>query len=364
MLDTLMEVSPDLILVVDRRGVIRRVGPQVTPLLHYEPAELIGQPVEVLVPEATRAAHVALRTTRFAAEDEQRPMGRPLALRARRKDGRLVPVDISLRPWDGDGEPCVLAVIRDVSHLVAAQRSAEKHARDLKALNARLSDFAHVIAHDLKAPLRGMAYHVEWLRDELLSDASDDARLALDRLQVLTDRMASLIDGVLRFSRAGLGPVDPAEPIDIEALLAELATTLAVPKGFTINAAGEMPQVLAWKTGLGQVLTNLVVNAFTHHDRPAEGHVTLSVAPAGPFHRFTVTDDGPGVAPEDRKLIFELFETGGRDATAGHGTGVGLAIVAALVGRVGGGIEVEDAPGGGTCFHFTWPRDTEEECHG
>ncbi len=354
MLEQLVTLSPDVAIVADAAGRICQVSPHVRGLLGYAPDALIGQPVEVLVPEALRARHAAHRD---AAEARDRgPMSQRPDLRARAADGRLVPVDIALRPLTYEGRPYVLAVLRDIRHLRRLQRQLERHAQALEAANEQLEDFAHVVAHDLKAPLRAMRFHAALVDEALGEQTSVDALASLGRIQLLSTRMAALIDGVLQYARVGLGPADDRSWVDPRDLITEIIESLVVPADFRLEVAAGLPAVYAPRTALRQVFANLIGNAIDHRGGPG-GRLTIRATVAEDAVRFDFTDDGPGVPPDDRARIFNLFETGEGRAAATGGGGIGLAIVRQIVERHGGRVDVRPNATRGTTFWFTWPRE-------
>lgn len=354
MLEQLVTLSPDVAIVTDATGQVCQVSPHVRDLLGYAPEALIGRPVEVLVPAARRAAHVAHR--RATGPDTLRRMSQRPDLHAVAADGRLVPVDIALRPLTHEGRPYVLAVLRDVGHLRRLQRELERQAHALTSANEQLEAFAHVVAHDLKAPLRAMRFHAALVEEGLGDSPPADAVASLNRIQVLSDRMAVLIDGVLRYARVGLAADDEPGWVDLRALVADVVECRLVPAGFTIEVADDLPRVRGCPLELRQIFANLIGNALDHHDGGA-GRLTIrAVADDGQL-RFEFADDGPGVPPEDRARIFNLFETGEGRASAGAGSGIGLAIVRRIVERHGGRVDVRPNAMRGSTFWFTWPRE-------
>ncbi len=354
MLEQLVTLSPDVAIVTDATGQVCQVSPHVRDLLGYAPEELIGRPVEVLVPAPLRAAHVEHR--RAAGPDTLRRMSQRPDLHAVAADGRLVPVDVALRPLTYQGRPYVLAVLRDGEHLRRLQQDLERQTRALTAVNEQLEAFAHVVAHDLKAPLRAMRFHAALVEETLGEAASAEAVGSLDRIQVLSERMTLLIDGILQYARVGLAADAPRAQVDTRALITEVVESRLVPAEFRIEVADDLPAVRACPLELRQVLTNLIGNAIDH--RAGEtGRLTIRAALVDGQVRFEFVDDGPGVPPEDRARIFNLFETGEGRASAGGGSGIGLAIVRRIVERHGGRVDVHPNATRGSTFWFTWPRE-------
>ncbi len=354
MFDELMELCPDGVIAVDESGVIREANQAMEALLGYPVAALVGQPVEVLVPDRARGEHRSQRRS-FTRSGEQRPMGTAGEIRARHASGEEVPVDVMLRPTSQAGRPMTIAVVRDIRHLVAMRDRLARYADHLTVLNRRLDEFAHTIAHDLKAPLRAMRYHADWLHEELGAQAVGETAESLQRMAALSERMAAMVDGVLEYARVGrqVGRVDEVE---MSRLVRGVVELLDVPPDFHIDVEEDMPVFRTCAVPLRQVLANLLGNAVWHHDRP-DGRVRMRCEETtGSHYLFSVSDDGPGIPPEDHERIFELFERAVPERSGG--TGVGLAIVRKVIESVGGHLELESSQEGST-FRFSWPRVLE-----
>ena len=223
----------------------------------------------------------------------------------------------------------------------------------LEDRNRELDQFAYVTSHDLKAPLRGIANLSQWIEEDLGDQATEDIRKQLDLLRGRVHRMEALIDGILQFSRVGRVQSD-LEQVDVDALLHEVVDLLGAPPEYTVEIGPNMPTLTTERVRLQQVFANLLGNAVKHRGRP-DGHASVSVSDAGKMFKFTVSDDGPGIAPQYHDRIFVIFQTlAPRDTV--EGSGLGLSLVKKIVESQGGRIWVESAEGQGATFHFTWPK--------
>lgn len=235
----------------------------------------------------------------------------------------------------------------------AMLRQIEKRQQELERSNRDLDQFAYVASHDLKAPLRAISTLSEWIDEDLTGDASDETREQLKLLRGRVRRMERLIDGILAYSRVGRKEAD-LEEVDVEQLVLEAFELLGPPPGFRIVIGSGMPRLFTRKIRLQQVFSNLLSNAIKYHDKEA-GTIAVSVAPAGSYYQFTVTDDGPGIAPEYHDKVFLIFHTlQPRDDH--ESTGIGLAVVKKILEDQGGTITLQSSEGSGTTFHFTWPN--------
>jgi signal transduction histidine kinase len=224
--------------------------------------------------------------------------------------------------------------------------------------NEELDQFAYVASHDLKAPLRGIANLATWLEEDLAGAITPAAREHLVLLRGRVQRMEALIDGILQYSRAGRVGTD-TERVDVAALLREIIELLAPPADVTIVVGREFPVLDAERVPLQQVFLNLLANAIKY-TRRAGAIIRVDAAMADGAWTFSVTDNGPGIAPEFHDRIFGIFQTlEPRDKV--EGTGIGLSVVKKIVESRGGHVTLESAVAAGATFRFTWPERPIEE---
>ncbi|WP_164018989.1 GAF domain-containing protein [Pyxidicoccus trucidator] len=232
-------------------------------------------------------------------------------------------------------------------------REAQRLIRALEQSNQDLDQFAYVTSHDLKAPLRGIANLSQWLEEDLGAALGADSKKHLELMRRRVHRMEALIDGILQYSRAGRVRGKP-ELMDVGKVLHELIELVAPRPPAVLEVEGELPALYSERVPFQQVLMNLITNALKHARRE-DARVVVSAAEDGELCRFTVTDNGPGIAPEFHERIWGIFQTlEARDKV--EGTGIGLAVVKKVVESRGGRAWVESSPGAGAKFHFTWPR--------
>jgi signal transduction histidine kinase len=216
-----------------------------------------------------------------------------------------------------------------------------------------LEQFAYVTSHDLKAPLRGIANLAAWLEEDLRGKLTDTTREQLGLLRDRVWRMNALIEGLLEYSRIGRTAHSMAS-VDTGELLTEVIDSLSPPDGFIIDVAANMPTLYTDRLHLYQVFSNLIGNSIKH-GKGEQGHVGVTVHDQGEYYEFTVTDDGPGIAPEYHDKVFMVFQTLAVN-DYGSNTGIGLALVKKIVQEHGGSITLESEKGNGATFRFSWPR--------
>jgi signal transduction histidine kinase len=227
----------------------------------------------------------------------------------------------------------------------------ERRTEELARSNAELDEFAHVVSHDLKAPLRGISSLAAWIAGDCAGILPAESREHLALLEERARRMGRLIDGVLRYSLVGQRPV-ALEAVDSAAVAEEVVDSLVPPAGVVLRIEGPLPTVRYDRTQLTQVLQNLVQNAVQHLGKPSGEVVVACRERAGDFE-FCVRDDGVGIPPVHLERIFRPLHA--LDPEQGT-TGVGLAIVRKIVRMHGGSVAVDSSVGRGTEFRFTIPK--------
>jgi signal transduction histidine kinase len=238
----------------------------------------------------------------------------------------------------------------------------QQKAEALGESNADLERFAYVASHDLKTPLRGIGDLTSYLEEDLedylkAPGANPDVARNFARLRLQTHRMENLIQGILEYSRVG-GRAEPLSKIDVNAVLDEQRQQLAVD-AHQLLADGDLPVLESYPVRFGQVMSNLIGNAFKYHHDRDNAVVRVSCKASADFYEFSVTDNGPGIDPKFHARIFEVFQSlQSKDQV--ESTGIGLAIAKKSVETLGGAITVDSAPGAGTTFRFTWPCNTVE----
>lgn len=347
---SVVESAPYGMLLADARGTITIANRRVCEMFGYASDEMLGQPVEMLLPERHRVEHVAQRDA-YSDAPRLRSMGSGRDLTGRRKDGREFPVEVGLSSVQTVDGPMAVAAIVDIT----CRKRAEL---DLREANAQLEEFTNVVSHDLKSPIRGVASLLEWIREDLGEAPPEAVVRNLDRMETRVNRMERLIEDLLIYARAGRRTTR-TERINVPQLVREVAELDPLPAGMRLTMDIRVDEIEGARTPLATVLRNLYSNAVKHHDK-ADGQIAIEAREEGCHCVFSVTDNGPGIPETAQARVFRLFQT--LTATQRKGTGLGLAVAKRLVEHHGGRIELtsRNEPRGCT-FRVYWPRFTRSD---
>ena len=355
--ERLFELSPDAIALVDGEGRIRRVNGQARSMFGYSREELVGRPIETLLPERFRERHAGHRS-RFQAEPRLRPMGRGLELLGRRRDGSEFPVDIMLSPVQTREGSFVLGVVRDVTE----RRRIEQEVRDknveLERAMLAKDRFLAGMSHELRTPLNAIIGFAGTLLMKLPGPLNADQEKQLHTIETSGKQLLSLINNVLDLARIESGALSlRLEPVVCDEVVEETAAALrplAEAKG--IGLAVELPrepiELQSDRRTLGQILANLAHNGIKFTER---GEVRIALRRrdenGARVAELSVADTGPGIGAEDRARLFQSFGELDASPIRRHGgTGLGLHVSGRLAGLIGGRISVQSEPGKGSVF--------------
>lgn len=351
-----IDLLPDAVIVINDNMKIVTTNLQTANIFGYQPAELIGQDLHVLLPERFRDRYADYFSTYFN-EPLKRRLGVGPDLFGRRKDGHEIDVDIAIAPVTIASRQLAMVTIRDVTELKENDRNLLRKNEELCLSNAQLQRIGYIIAHDLKAPLLNVHALVRLLNRELIAQLNPDDRSSrkiegyLQALKDSTLSMMNLITGVADYSKAYLHET-MEEDVDLSQILQEVEQLVQLPPDFELTHKQPLPVVRGNKTKLLQVFLNLINNAIKYNDKP-QGRIEVQAHKNHKICLINVADNGPGVPVELRKKIFDWFKKGNIEKEDSQG--IGLAIVKKIIEDRGGGIFVDDSPMGGADFVFSWP---------
>ena len=336
-----LDAAPDAVVIIDGDGVIAQINSQTEKLFGYDREELVGRPLEMLMPERYRGSHVA-ETRAYAADPRPRPMGRGLDLFGLRKDGREFPIDVSISPLPPERGLFVASTIRDMTSHRRLEEELRQRTRELEEADRQKDNFLSAVAHELRSPLSVLTLGTHVLKlhqaDRTLLEQT------LGRFERQTAHMARLIEDLLDLTRVRSGTLTlRREVMDLRTVFVN-AVEMGQPLVESRQQFLEVAQLTEplWVSGdpsrLVQVVSNLLTNAARY--TPEGGHIWFSAAKEGETAILRVRDDGVGIAKEMLSRVFELFrQVDPAGGSSSGGLGIGLYLVRRLVELHGGSVE-------------------------
>ena len=342
-LNTINQSTPTLIFVKDRQGRLQMGNPAFMRVIGKLESEVIGctddefliNPEEVAVIKATDRQVMETGLTQVLEEKVELPEGCRIFL--------------SIKSPYVDETGTIVGLV-GIAFDITDRKQMEI---TLAERNQELDSFVHIVSHDLKAPLRAISNLSEWIEDDFGPGLPAEIQQHMSQLRNRVQRMGGMIDGLLDYARVGRTDAQ-IEQVSVTELLDEIIDSLAPPSTFKITIAPNLPTLHTKRLLLSQVFANLISNAFKHNDK-SNGLIQISCQERGDFYEFTIADNGPGIALDQRDRIFIIFQSINPQKNS-DSTGIGLSIVKKIVETIGGHIRLESEPGQGTTFYFTWPK--------
>ncbi len=234
-----------------------------------------------------------------------------------------------------------------------SQQTMVSYMDTLEKTNDELDRFAYIVSHDLKAPLRAIDNLSQWIEEDAVGQLNPESIENLHLLRSRVKRMDSLITGILEYSKVNRKKLEK-EFIPVEEIIQETLLLLVPPSNFKLNIVSALPVVQSDRVKMQQVFANLIGNAIKYSDKESI-IVDVKCEETDEEWKFSITDNGPGIAPEYQDKVFLIFQTiESRDIK--ESVGVGLAIVKKIIEEQGGAIRIESKPGMGASFIFTIPK--------
>ncbi len=340
-----------IVTITDQKGVITFVNDKFCSVSKYSKEELIGQYHYVDNPEYQLNKFIKNIWTTIANGKVWKG-----DIKNRAKDGSYYWVDSTIVPFlDNQGKPYqYIAISSDVTEQKLAKENLDDALTNLEKTNKELDQFAYIISHDLKAPLRAINNLAEWIVEDMPEMPEEvNANFGLLRGRIL--RMENLINGVLDYSRIGRTKIEK-QATDLKIMLNQIVDSIVPTEGFEIYIADNFPEIKIARILFQQIFSNLISNAVKYNDKPI-GKIECFYESLPNLHQFTIKDNGPGIAEEYHKKVFKVFQTiEARDKK--ESTGIGLSIVQKIIEEAGGTIRIESEENKGASFIFTIPKET------
>jgi PAS domain S-box-containing protein len=340
------EYAGDAIIGIKSPGIICMWNMAAAKIFGYTEGEAMGKNMhDLIVPERYREkANEGL--TAFFKSGTGSLIGGTIGMEALRRDGKEFPVELSISAARMEGEWRAIGVVRDVTERKMADDK-------IRRVNKDLNDFAYIVSHDLKAPLRAIGTITNWLAEDYKDKLDDGGREQLKTLLNRTQRMHNMIEAILQYSRAGR-VVGTPERLDSRKIVRGVIEALLPPHNIKIVVHERMPEVFFDPMKLSQIFQNFISNAIKYMDKE-DGLIEVGCVDRGDLCEFFVKDNGPGIEERHFERIFQIFQTlKPRDEY--ESTGIGLTIVKKIVESSGGRVWVESDVGKGSIFRFTIPK--------
>ncbi|MFN5224481.1 MAG: sensor histidine kinase [Bacteroidota bacterium] len=339
------------VIITDEKGHIEWVNEGFTRLTGYAPEEVSGKTNGDLFLRTDNVSEAALTINRLDFTDKNYHAETVKY----RKDGKPVWVQESITRITDEGSTRYIFIENDITERKNAERKITSYLSNLEKTNKELDKFAYVVSHDLKAPLRAIGNLTGWIEEDAGHMLPDDVRKNFNLIKERVVRMESLINGILDYSKVAKKN-SHVEDQDLQAIIEEVINMLN-DGNCKIIVADKIPHIHADRTKIQQVFMNIIGNAIKFNTKE-EKTVVIRYKDQGDVHRFSISDNGPGIDPRFHEKIFQIFQTiNSRDSF--ESTGVGLAIVKKIIDEQTARVWVESEPGSGTTFHFTWPKESE-----
>jgi len=252
---------------------------------------------------------------------------------------------------DLDGSKLVDFIDNQTKEIVEINKQREQLLEELAYQNQELSDYAHMVSHDLKSPLRSIDTLTAWLKEDYADQLDDTGKSQINNIRLSVEKMDTLINGILEYSTIGKTSVDVYD-VDLNILLDDIINIIEIPDNITINKP-KMPVIKGDKYRLQQLFQNLFSNAIAYNDK-AQGTIDIGVVDKDEFWEFYVKDNGKGIEEQYFEKIFKTFQ---KLENNQESTGIGLSVVKKIVDLYGGDIWLTSELGEGTTFYFTLKKE-------
>lgn len=278
------------------------------------------------------------------------------------KSGREMYIEIHGYPvFDRQGEVSeIIEYAVDITERKLFEQRQNRLLKRLATANKDLKDFAYIVSHDLKAPLRGIATLASWIESDCAETLSPQSTEHLEMLTGRVKKMEKLIDGVLAYSRVSRSE-EAVSRVDLNKLVADVIEMVSPPENIRIEIEDRLPTVKCGRTRIEQVFQNLISNAVKYMDKP-QGVIRIACESEDDSWLFSIADNGPGIEKQYFDKIFDIFQTL-QPGDESESSGVGLTVAKKIVEMYGGRIWVESTPGKGSTFYFTLKKKLSSQRH-
>jgi len=271
-------------------------------------------------------------------------------VQAKTKDGKIKHWLISGAPnFDIQGNQIgSIGIHLDITELKSLEEQKEALLKELARSNDELQEYAHVVSHDLKSPLRSINALVNWIKDDNAGKLDDETTKNLELIDSTLEKMEHLISDVLQYSSV-TSEAKVFQDVPVVEVLHDIIEILHIPEHITVTIPEDLPVIKADKVKIQQLFQNLISNSVRYNDKE-QGIISIGYKDASKYHQFSVSDNGVGIKKEYHEKIFKIFQSLNKSKES---SGIGLTIVKKIIDIYKGDIWLESEPGKGTTFYFT-----------
>lgn len=357
-LEAVMNTVLDGLITIDSQGYIQSFNPAAVRIFGYQPGDVIGKNVKMLMPDPYHSGHDGyIRNYLETGERKVIGIGREVA--AKRKDGSIFPMELGINEMNVNGDRMFVGTIRDITERKKAEAEIADYLKKLKRSNQELDDFAYIASHDLKEPLRGLSNNALFLKEDYQESLDASAEKRLNRMVYLCERMEVLVDDLLYFSRLGRQEL-AIQKTDINAVIKDVRMMVEaafVDEKISILVPDTLPVIICDLPRVTELFRNLITNAIKYNDK-TEKIIEIGSLASHPdvpedAYIFYVADNGIGIDENFFQDVFRIFKRLNDEDDSVKGTGAGLTFVKKIVERHNGQIWIESKLGVGTTFYFT-----------
>lgn len=346
----IIESALDAIVIVDNKGKIVLINNKTEKLFGYNKEELIGNTIEILIPNRFREKHISQRETYFH-KPFKREMGTGLDLYCKRKDGTEFSAEISLNPLQTNEGIWVSSVIRDITERKKVEIKLNEYTIELEKKNEEIEQFAFIVSHDLQEPLRTVSNYINLFEKQCKNKLDKNSDKYLDYITEGIKRMQLLISDLLQYSR--IGNEKSITEIDCNKVLVEVLKDMAASiKESNAEIKSEQLPTIKGYPDLKSLFQNLISNAIKFRKKNTQLIINIAVQSKDEEWLFAIKDNGIGIDNVYYGKLFKAFQRL-HSQQEYPGTGIGLAQCKKIIELHGGKIWVESEPSVGSIFYFT-----------
>ena len=349
----------DGLLVFDENGKIREANKAATTIFGFINENPVGSNISELIPNNLISSSTEI-FEKHLGDKQENILGKIREIEAQHRDGSKFPIDIVITGLKQHHNNLFIAVVRDITPRKQREEELKRLLKELKQSNDELDDFAYVVSHDLREPLRGMQMHAQKLIKKLEHDANEDTQRRIHRIDELAEKLFKQVGDLLFFSRLGRSEM-AMEHTNINTLVSDVTISLKAflkENNAQVEIKGSLPEIICDKAKVFSIFSNLIQNGVKYNQQQEKKIEILFYKKL--LHEnniynnvFCVKDNGIGIDSSFHRDIFKIFKRLHSDSEYGFGTGSGLTFVKKSIEKHGGNIWMTSKPDEGSSFYFT-----------